>query len=360
MNENLTYKIQPEILTFMRESSGMSEDAVAKKLKLSTKNYINIEQGVSALTQNHLIQLADIYKRPLIAFYSNEAISIPNLPHDYRLNRDKKISPEIFLAKRKGVYLSEQLKDVSGRKSELPQIEGDISPVKLADEISKLLKVDYNFITTFEEPIINYYKSIVEEIFFIPVIEHPLKSSGVRAFSIYNDVCVIILNESDTREVKLFSLFHELCHLLKRQEGICSIDIEKDRRKNTEESYCDEFAANILVPQAELRNRISGPIESLSQVSKIAKSFGVSNLVTSIRLKDTNFINTRTFNGFRKLLKNSIKKGFGRRNWENTHINRTSRLILGNLINSYKKGDLTYSSLASITGIKDKYLQKFI
>ena len=79
MSENLTYKIQPEILTLMRESSGMSEDDVAKKLKLSTKSYINIEQGASALTQNHLIQLADIYKRPLIAFYSNEVCLLDKL-----------------------------------------------------------------------------------------------------------------------------------------------------------------------------------------------------------------------------------------------------------------------------------------
>src|SRR5258708_12150654 len=129
MSEQQTYQIQPEILSFMRKSSGMSEDDVAKKLKLSTTNYVNIEKGISVLTQNHLIQLADIYRRPLIAFYSSEVASIPELPHDYRLNRDKKISPEIFLAKRKGIYLAEQLKDVIGRKTKIPKISTNPSSI---------------------------------------------------------------------------------------------------------------------------------------------------------------------------------------------------------------------------------------
>lgn len=361
MSESLTYQIQPEILSFMRKSSGMSEDEVAKRLKLSTPKYIDIEEGLSDLSQHHLIQLADLYKRPLIAFYSNEITTLPELPHDYRLNRDKKISPEIFLAKRKAIYLAEQLKEVSGRKTKIPKINTNVSALKLAEEIRNILKIDYKFIKDLkEEPIINYYKSIIEEVFFIPIIEHPLKSSGVRAFSVHNDVSVIILNESDIREVKLFSLLHELCHLLKKEDGICSIDIEKDKKVSPEESYCDEFAANILLPISELKSRISEPIISLNQVNKLAKSFGVSNLVIAIKLKEANIITSRVFGGFRKLLKSSDKKGFGRRNWENTYVNRTSRLVLSNLVNSYKKGDLTYASLASITGIKDKYLQKYI
>src|SRR5437870_2161762 len=94
MGGQITYQIRPEILTHLRQSSGMSEEDVAKKLKLSTTSYLDIEEGTSLLTQNHLIQLADIYKRPLIAFYSDEITRIQELPHDYRLNRDKKISPE--------------------------------------------------------------------------------------------------------------------------------------------------------------------------------------------------------------------------------------------------------------------------
>ena len=195
MAEQLTYQIRPEILTFMRKSSGMTEDDVAKKLKLSTAKYLNIEKGNSSLSQTDLILLADIYKRPLIAFYENEIATVPDLPHDYRLNRDKQISPGVFLAKRKALYLAEQLKEVAGKHTSLPAINTNLSAFKLAEQVQTLLNIDYDFIKELkEEPIINYYKSLIEEAFFIPIIEHPLKSSGVRAFSVYSDVCVIVLN----------------------------------------------------------------------------------------------------------------------------------------------------------------------
>lgn len=66
MREQTTYQINPEILLFMRKSSGMSEDKIAKKLKLSRSKYLSIETGDEKISQNHLINLADIYKRPLI------------------------------------------------------------------------------------------------------------------------------------------------------------------------------------------------------------------------------------------------------------------------------------------------------
>ena len=53
MAEHLTYQIRPEILTFMRKSSGMTEDDVAKKLKLSTAKYLNIEKCEYMLDIHH-------------------------------------------------------------------------------------------------------------------------------------------------------------------------------------------------------------------------------------------------------------------------------------------------------------------
>ncbi len=361
MSTQTTYHIQPEVLAFMRKSAGMTEDDVAKKLNLSKAKYLSIETGKEKIPQTHLIQLADIYKRPLIAFYSPDITTVSVLPHDYRLNRDKKLSSEVFLAKRKALYLAEHLKEITGQKTTLPKINTNASATALAEDIKTLLQIDYDALKELNgEPVISYYKSLIEEKFFIPIIEHALKTNGVRAFSVYGEVSVIVLNESDMAEVKLFSLCHELCHLLKREDGICSVDIEKDKQNQPEERYCDEFAAHILMPDTELKKAVQQPITTFQQVEKLAKSFGISKQVTIIRLKELGIIDTGKYSVFKSKFEAVNKSGFGRRNWERTFINRTSRLVLNNLINSFKKGDLTYSSLSNITGIKDKYLQKLI
>ncbi len=360
MREQATYSINPDVLVFMRKSSGMSEEEIAKKLKISKSKYLDIEKGDEEISESELIHLADIYKRPLIAFYEADISTMPEMPHDYRLNRDKKLSAEVFLAKRKALYLAEELKELTERITTIPDINTNVSAPELANKVRALLEID--FIKELrEEPILNYYKSIVEEKFFIPVIEHPLKTSGVRAFSVYSEICVMVLNESDSNEVKLFSLFHEFCHLLKRQDGICTVDIEKDKDNQPEERYCDEFAAFLLMPENRLRHELPQlPITTLKQLGDISKKFGVSKLVTIIRMKELNIINPYQYKSLKTKLEAVQRTGFGRRNWEQTYIKRTSRLVLNHLVDSFKRGDLTYTSLSTITGIKDKYLQKLI
>jgi len=355
------HNISPQILNDLRTSSGMSEEEVAKKLNLPKSKYRNIENGVEKLSTSNLVHLADIYKRPLIAFYSFDIEKEPEMPHDYRLNRDKKLSNQVFLAKRKAIYLAKQLQETTNIKTNLPKVNINSTSKELADYLRDTLKVDLSILKDLQgETIFSFYKSIIEEKFFIPVIEHPLKTNGVRALSIYADVCAVVLNESDTGEIKLFSLFHELCHLLRRQDGVCTVDIEKDKQNQPEERYCDEFAAYFLLPEKDLKNELGDRPLSLQELNRLSKGFGVSKTVILIHLKDLNLVNERRY----KLLKTQIeslrKSGFGRRNWERTYINRTSRLVLNNLINSFKRGDLTYTDLATITSIKDKYLQKMI
>jgi Zn-dependent peptidase ImmA (M78 family) len=368
MPEQATYKIQPEVLEFMRKSAGMSEEDIAKKLKLTKSEYLEMEHGDEPISQNDLVHLADIYKRPLIAFYSVDITQSTELPHDYRLNRDKKITSEVFLAKRKALYLAEELREITGRKTTLPNINTDISAIELARKVRTLLEIDYEILKEIistkqkHETILGYYKSLIEEKFFIPVLEHPLKtSSGVRAFSVYGEISVMVLNESDSNEVRLFSLFHEFCHLLKRQDGICTVDMEKDNRP--EEKYCDEFAAFLLMPEQQVKKAVSNLSEAITtvkQLNEISKWFGVSKLVTIIQMKTLGIINPNQYKSLKTKLDALPKNNFGRRNWEQTYIKRTSRLVLNNLIESYRKGDLTYASLSTITGIKDKYLHKYI
>ena len=144
MKGQATYKINPEILLFMRKSSGMSEDDIAKKLKLSKSEYLSIENGDEKIAQKLLIHLADIYKRPLIAFYSVDPTQVTELPHDYRLNRDKKISPEVFLAKRKALYLAEELREITGRKTKLPEVNPNVSAIELVNKVRALLEINFD------------------------------------------------------------------------------------------------------------------------------------------------------------------------------------------------------------------------
>jgi Zn-dependent peptidase ImmA (M78 family) len=73
----------------------------------------------------------------------------------------------------------------------------------------------------------------------------------IRGFSLIDEnVPAIVLRRSDETSAKIFTLFHELAHLLLREGGICDLE-ESDI---SHEIFCNHFAGAFLVPKDELLN----------------------------------------------------------------------------------------------------------
>jgi len=109
-------KLRPEVFKAIREASGYSPEEIAKKLKTSADKVISVEEGHASFTLTQIKKLAEIYKRPLVAFFSS---SIPELPEspDYRINRERRLTPNVYLAKRRAYYLVEKIEELSSKKA---------------------------------------------------------------------------------------------------------------------------------------------------------------------------------------------------------------------------------------------------
>ncbi len=349
--------IKGEILKSLRESSGYSVEEVSKKLKISPIEMQEIEKG--NLTLSLLKKLANIYKVSLTAFFSDSIPQIPVIP-DYRLNREKKLTPSVFLAQRRAHLLAKELFYLTERKSDIPSIEG--TSENLAKEFRKWLKIKI----IKNEPskkILSEYKTIIEEKMFVPVIEQPLKADDIRAFSIFSDIAIVVLNEDDAPEVKLFSLFHELAHILKRNGGICSIDFELENEEV--EKYCDQFAAEFLVPEDDFRVELKArnlkfPFKD-EEIRELSKIYGVSKQVIMLRLLLLGFINKERYREYKERYKKLEKrKKYGRRNWEEVFFNRAGGLILREISKSYRSGRITLADVITALEMHTKYAEKFI
>ncbi|MEN3045182.1 MAG: hypothetical protein ABDH37_08240, partial [Candidatus Hydrothermales bacterium] len=75
------------------------------------------------------------------AFFSDEVPELKVLP-DYRLNRDKKINPEVFLAQRKLEYLIEKLKELGCEDSSIPSFLLTLNPYQLAKQFREYLGIE--------------------------------------------------------------------------------------------------------------------------------------------------------------------------------------------------------------------------
>jgi len=118
----------------------------------------------------------------------------------------------------------------------------------------------------------------------------PMPEDELSGFSLLrNSLGAICINDNEiTDGAKIFTLFHEYCHLLLRQTGISD---ENDA--NRIERYCNQFAAGFLIPKNPLLGsvgNISLPYEfSDADVKKLSEEFRVSNRAMALRLEDLEF-----------------------------------------------------------------------
>lgn len=357
-------KVNKEVLQRLIELSGYENNEIAQKMKMSLTTLESIIKGERGLSITQLKKLAHILKRPMAAFFSDTIRPLPVIP-DYRINREKRLTPQIYLAQRKALYLIERLKELSEERSQIPLLSGH-RPEQLAEEFRSNLDIELKKNIP-PEDLLNLYKDALEKKLKILIIEFPLKyrdSDDVRAFSIFSEISSIVLNEGDHPSVKLFSLFHEICHLIKRNGGICSIEIETEE-KYEEEKFYNAFSAEFLVPEVDLRYEIKMLDEftfTLEEViDKLTKIYGVSKQVIIRRLLNINYIDWNKFNELRQTF--AFKEPnpfFGRRNWEQTFKNRVGGLTIQEIKEAVKKGKISFYEAIDILGLKIKYAEKLI
>ncbi len=356
--KNFKIKLVPYVLKALRETSGYSIEDVAKKLKTSKEKIEAVERDGAAFTLIQIKKLADIYKRPLAAFFSDYIPELPKLV-DYRINRKKRLTTQVYLAERRAQYLSEEIKELSKKRSKIPSFSEKLKADELAKEFKKYLHIK---LMKSQNPkaTLEHYKKVLDETLAIIIIEYPLKAEDVRAFSILSDISVIVLNEDDKPPIKLFSLFHEVCHLLKKNAGICSSDLEQE--KEDIEFYCNNFSAEFLVPSADLKIEVQkfGQINEKS-INPLSEIYGVSKQVIMLRLLEFGYIERKKYEAFKKNRGKEIKqKRFGRRNWDKVFLNRIGNLPLQEIRYAYNKQLITFYEASSILGLKTKYAEKLI
>ena len=351
-------ELSPEVLKILRETSGYSVEEIVKKLKTSEEKVKAVEEGKSVFSLIQIKKLADIYKRPLAAFFSDTISDIPQVP-DYRINREKKLTPQVYLAKRRVFYLINKIKKLSEKRTQISSFSEKLNADELAKEFKKNLNIEL-IKSKKPEEILAHYKKVLEDKLTIIIIEYPLKADDVRAFSVFSDISVIVLNENDKSSIKLFSLLHEVCHLLKKTAGICSLEIEQQNQDI--ETYCNRFAAEFLVPSNDLKIEVEKfrtiDEEAINQLSEI---YGVSKQVMMFRLSSFGYIEKVKYEQFKKEIDEKLKqKVFGRRNWNKVFINRVGNLPLQEIKRAYKEEKITFYEASSILDLKTKYAEKIL
>lgn len=313
MAKSIPAMVTPEVLQWARNLDMISVEEIAHKLKVDCSKIESWESGNERPTLNQAKALSKQYRVPFAYFY------LPDTPR--KTKRLDKVDYRTFGnigAADMSRELRWFLRDIEDRRDIMLELYADIetelvpftssvtvdsSEKTVAKTIRELLRLDYNTQIKFRKPenALSYCISKLEEKGFLIFQAVKIQPEEMRGLSVAYDVFPIIaLNRKDEPSARLFTLLHELVHIMTRTSGICN-DMSQDRAKIGQmELFCNKIAGLALVPVGILKeNKNLSLIQQFglddTYVSALARDFAVSREVILHRLWDINIIDKMTY-----------------------------------------------------------------
>ncbi len=117
-----------------------------------------------------------------------------------------------------------------------------------------------------------------------------LQPDEFRGFAIADELApLVFINGADSKAAQMFTLAHELAHIWLGESALSDVQAISSPEHEIEK-WCNQVAAELLVPMAELRRQFSsaGSLETTAQ--RLARRFKVSNLVILRRMHDAGIL----------------------------------------------------------------------
>ena len=284
--------VSGQVLKYARTSLGISLEQACIHLRLEVDQLEAIEAGTEAPKIALLKAMAKTYKRSLTFLLLAEVPFEKPLPQDHRTSGSTKLDhfhTKTILAVRKARSLALAQIDLF-REMDLPVITFK-RQASLHDDPKQLGKktrreLQLNLLRDPSVTPVQALEHTIEAVSAMGVLVYQLSltQDGLRGFSILDEeVPVIVLKRgSEMPSARLFTLFHELGHVLLGESGMCDLH---GINGEAVEKWCNSFAAEVLLPQAELLQHAvvtkhlsekKGPEWTKAELASIAKGYHVS------------------------------------------------------------------------------------
>ena len=372
MAKSVKALITPEVLKWARESRiRLETNYVAKKLDVDVKQLEAWENGTEQPTIVELKKIAKLYKTHISVFYLPEPpigfqslIDYRVLPDTSAINEEQtyKLNANIIEAfeRREMLIGFYELLDESPPQITLKTNERE-EPTRAAKKITEFLELNRTQLQQAINPhaALKFWKQTVEAkgilVCHTSVNTHlSVELKTVRGFCIaQRPFPVIVLNSKDSPYGRIFTIIHELVHIALGKSIIQNTGFRGigDSSLNQTERFCNQVAAEILVPENELLEIVK--LQTLEkELSKISKSFHVSPEVIMRRLLTLDQISPQEYEMYRKTQQEKHKEKSnetgGIRPYHNRLLNTSGEYFARTAFTAYYEEKITISELASV------------
>ena len=307
----LYVNINPKLLKWARDNAGYETKEIANKIDSPLNLYENWERTGTNLPLGKLNQLANEFKRQLAFFFLPEVPTKKKNPKDFRnLNPlVSKLSKRILLCIRNANHFQDLAYRIEAenhweQKSQwIAEITENILNKNVHEFIRSKLSISLESQIEWgsESEAYKNWRNAIESKLGILVFQFSMPLDEVQGFCLTDSLpYVIVTNSNHPYTGRIFTLFHELAHIINKQSAICLVDGVKKEQK--EEWLSNSFAGKFLAP-----TEILIKTTSLSEITKFAHKLRISREAYLRRLNEEGIINGPIFFSLLDSIKSTYK-----------------------------------------------------
>ena len=390
--------INPAMLAWAREGAGLEVEEAAARLGFmkttekasAARRLMALENGERAPTRTQLLELARVYRCPLLSFYLKRPPGRGDRGEDFRRSAGA-------ISRRESSLLDALLRDVRARQEMIRSLlEDEEESHELAfvgsasiDDGARAVAASIASTLGFDHRRREERRGDAGALFM--TLRECAESAGVfvllvgdlgsyhtalgvevfRGFAISDRVAPFVaINDRDARSARSFTLIHELAHLWLDRPGVSGLPFPDAPRSPEDriEQFCNDVAGEFLLPAEGLDAEPAGLDARDEQgaaeaIRVLAKAWSVSEPMVAYRLKRTGRIATEVYRNlmsgyaarWQEQRKRERERNRERDGAPSAHVIRRSRLgraLLDVVRRTLRDNMLTHTKAAKLLGVK--------
>lgn len=375
MNNIIHINVNHEVLVWARESLALNRAQTSESTGISPQRLVQLETGEKQPTLEELKEFSKTYKRTIATLLLNKPPMEKPLPQDRRTVNSKDLGhfhEKTIMAIRKSRALAKsfvELREEMGISFPNFNLSASLNknPQKVAEKIRQQLHLkEIREIDNIRIALEAYIERI--ESLGVAVFQLSLTQDNVRGFAIVDDIIPIIgiKRGGEPPYSKIFTLFHELGHVLLNEGAITDLSLNPTWEL---EKWCNAFAAEVLIPTSELLQmkilqeyqKKGEKIWAKKDLVDLANHFHVGPLAILRSLLENGLTTVAYYNEKHEIWN---KPQFGKaknpegRNLAKEAVQEKGRTYIGLAFKAYDQNRINLKDLSDFLGVKLSYIQK--
>ena len=359
--KSATIKVNPAVLVWARKERGLEDGEIADKLGKDLSVIKEWESTGENISFSDLKKVAKAYRRQISVFFLADVPQKTKIPKDRRnlkVNEDG-LSPETLLAVRRTsryLRIARELSDEDDVKAQYDWLGELVKSGSLVEAASKLreildVTVQDQQRCTDSSTALRMWRQKIETNLNIYTFQFLMPENELDGFSYVEEGApyAITLNSRNAKNRQIFTLFHELGHILEGTSGICLTSNVSG--SNNVETRCNIFAADFLLPEEAMK--VPSTFEELKT---FAQEMCVSAEAYARRAYALNSIAKSTLDVFLEQISKNMKKPKRANEMRISPVvmskSRRGEKFFNLIVDAYTSGRMSGSAVADILMIR--------